>query len=103
METRGKNDDTLGEEVSALGQRTKGAAKDMIGDAIDDEQMEAEGKRENAAGRARQASNEVMHETDGVPGASTGRYVTGLYTPEAANRAYEGLTRSMDISQTTSA
>ena len=95
METRGKNDDTLGEEVSALGQRTKGAAKDIVGDVIDDEQMEAEGERENAAGRARQATNNVMDETDGVRGATrdTGRYVTGLYTsPESANRAYEGLT-----------
>ena len=92
MKTRGNNDDTLGEEVSALGQRTKGAAKDMAGDIIDDEQMEAEGKIENAAGRARQATNNVMDETDGVRAASTGRYVTGLYTPETANRAYEGLT-----------
>ena len=66
METRGKNDDTLGEEVSALGQRTKGAAKDMVGDMIDDEQMEAEGEAENAKGRARQATNNVMDETDGV-------------------------------------
>jgi len=103
LETRGKNDDTLGEEVSALGQRTKGAAKDMIGDVIDDEQMEAEGKVENAVARARQATNNVMDETDGVRAASTGRYVTGLYTPDAANRAYEGLTtkhgyKSDDIS-----
>jgi uncharacterized protein YjbJ (UPF0337 family) len=92
VETRGKNDDTLGEEVSALGQRTKGAMKDMVGDAIDDEQMEAEGQLENAVGRARQKTNNVMDETDGVRGASTGGYVTGLYTPEAADRAYQGLT-----------
>jgi len=103
LKTRGNNDDTLGEEVSALGQRTKGAAKDVVGDIIDDEQMEAEGKIENAAGRARQATNNVMDETDGVRGATTHRYVTGLYTPEAANRAYEGLTskhgyKSDDIS-----
>jgi uncharacterized protein YjbJ (UPF0337 family) len=102
LKTRGNNDDTLGEEVSALGQRTKGAAKDMTGDIIDDEQMEAEGKIENAAGRARQANNQVMDETDGARNA-TGRYVTGLYTPETANRAYEGLTtkhgyKSDDIS-----
>ena len=106
LETRGKKDDTLGEEVSALGQRTKGAAKDMVGDLIDDEEMEAEGKLENAAGRARQATNNVMDETDGVRGATvhSDRYVTGLYnTPESANRAYEGLTskhgyKSDDIS-----
>jgi uncharacterized protein YjbJ (UPF0337 family) len=95
LETRGKNDDTLGEEVSALGQRTKGAAKDMVGDIIDDEQMEAEGEAERAAGRARQATNNVMDETDGVRGGTVrpGGYVTGLYTsPESANRAYENLT-----------
>jgi uncharacterized protein YjbJ (UPF0337 family) len=105
VETRGKNDDTLGEEVSALGQRAKGATKNVVGDVIDDESMEAEGRAENAAGRARQATNNVMDETDGVRGASadTGRYVTGLYTPETANRAYQELTtkhgyKSDDIS-----
>jgi uncharacterized protein YjbJ (UPF0337 family) len=95
VDTRGKNDDTLGEEVSALGQRTKGAVKETVGDMIDDRSMEAEGKVENAVGRARQATNNVMDETDGVRAASvnTGRYVTGLYnSPESANRAYEGLT-----------
>ena len=94
METR-KNDDTLAEETSALGQRAKGAVKNVVGDAIDDRQMEAEGARENAAGRARQATNNVMDETDGVRGRTVtpGGYVTGLYTtPDAANRAYEGLT-----------
>lgn len=91
METRGKNDDTLGEEVSALGQRTKGEAKKVLGDITDDETMETEGRAENAAGRARQANNNVMDET--VGGATRDRYVTGLYSsPESANRAYEGLT-----------
>jgi len=106
VETRGKKDDTLGEEVSALGQRAKGAAKDVIGDAIDDEQMEAEGERENAMGRARQATNNVMDETDGVRGTTVAPsgYVTGLYTsPESASRAYDSLTskhgyKSDDIS-----
>ena len=95
METRGKKDDTLAEEASALGQRAKGAAKDAVGDMIDDEEMEAEGERENAAGRARQAANQVTEETDGVLGRSVtpSGYVTGLYsTPEDANRAYQGLT-----------
>src|SRR5687767_4777473 len=62
---------------------------------IDDEEMEAEGKRENAVGRARQAGNKVTEETDGVLGRTVtpSGYVTGLYsTPEAASRAYEGLT-----------
>ncbi|HUQ89814.1 MAG TPA: CsbD family protein [Vicinamibacterales bacterium] len=95
METRGKKDDTLGEEVSGLGQRTKGSAKDMVGHIIGDDEMEAEGEMENAEGRARQASNNVMDETDGLRGgtAQSGRYVTGLYnSPESASRAYEGLT-----------
>ncbi len=75
----------------------------MVGDMIDDPKMEAEGKMENAAGRARQATNNVMDETDGVRGATTGRYVTGLYTPETADRAYQELTskhgyKSDDIS-----
>jgi len=95
VETRGKNDDTLGEEVSALGERTKGAVKNVVGDVLDDDAMEAEGERENAEGRARQATNNVMDETDGVRGATRGKsqYVTGLYSsPESANRAYDGLT-----------
>lgn len=90
METRGKNDGTLGEEVSAVGQRTKGAAKTLVGDMIDDEQMEAEGRVENATGRARQASNDVTGANG--PNAHLGRYVTGLYSsPESASRAYDGL------------
>jgi uncharacterized protein YjbJ (UPF0337 family) len=94
METRRK-DDSLGEEVSALGERAKGAAKNVLGDITDDEMLEEEGERENAEGRARQATNNVMDETDGVRGATVrpSGYVTGLYnTPEAASRAYEGLT-----------
>jgi uncharacterized protein YjbJ (UPF0337 family) len=95
VEYRGKKDDSLAEEASAAAQRAKGAAKDAVGDVIDDEELEAEGERENAAGRARQASNKVLEETDGVTGRTVtpSGYVTGLYsTPEAASRAYEGLT-----------
>ena len=99
MEHNKKNDDTLGEEISATGQRVKGATKDMAGNIVNDPSLEREGERENAMGRDRQASNNAMDETDGVRGATVGggssrdRYVTGLYsTPDAANRAYEGLT-----------
>jgi len=91
-----KKDDTIGEEASALGQRVKGAAKDAAGAVTGNRQLEREGERENAEGRARQATNDVLDETDGVRGATIGRgsgYVTGLYaTPEAASRAYQGLT-----------
>jgi uncharacterized protein YjbJ (UPF0337 family) len=94
-----KDDDTFGEEAAAFGQRAKGAAKDAIGAATGNTSLEREGERENAAGRARQASNNVTDETDGARGATvrprTGApsgYVTGLYgTPEDAGRAYETL------------
>jgi uncharacterized protein YjbJ (UPF0337 family) len=95
-----KKDDTVGEELSAFGQRVKGRAKDVVGDVVDDRGMEREGERENAEGRARQATNNVMDETDGVRGSTLGGtreasapYVTGLYrTPDAATRAYGDLT-----------
>ena len=105
-----KKDDTVGEEISAFGQRVKGAVKDAAGDIANDRGLEREGERENAEGRARQATNNVMDETDGVRAATVGSspyssrgYVTGLYnTPEAATRAYTDLTtkhgyRSEDI------
>ena len=86
VETRGKKDDTVGEEVSAFGQRVKGAAKNVVGDAIDDEEMEVEGKVENAVGRARQATNDVMKETDGVRGttANPHAHATGSLSEEAS-------------------
>ena len=99
MDHNKKSDDTVGEEISAFGQRVKGAAKDVAGNVANDRGLEREGERENAMGRDRQANNNVMDETDGVPGASVGdgrsrdRYVTGLYpTADAASRAYSGLT-----------
>lgn len=93
-----KNDDTVGEEVSAFGERAKGAVKDAVGDMTGNKSLEREGERENAEGRARQATNNVMDETDGVRGATVGGwksdgYVTGLYsTPESASKAYNELT-----------
>ena len=103
--TAPRHANSVAEETSATGQRVKGAIKEEVGDMIDDEEMEAEGKRENAVGRARQAGNKVTAETDGVLGRTVtpSGYVTGLYsTPEDANRAYHGLTtkhgyRSDDI------
>lgn len=99
MDNNRKNDDTVGEEISAVGQRIKGAAKDIAGNVANDRGLEREGERENAMGRARQATNNVLDETDGVRGATVGetrardRYVTALYpTPEAASRAYSSLT-----------
>lgn len=106
-----KKDDTVGEELSAFGQRVKGGTKDVVGDVVNDRGMEREGERENTQGRARQATNNVMDETDGARGTTTSRgagdtsapYVTGLYrTPDEATRAYGDLTtkhsyRSEDI------
>ena len=66
-------DDTVGEEVSALGERVKGAAKDAVGHVTGNTRMEREGEIENAHGRARQATNDVMDETDGVRGATGGQ------------------------------
>ena len=98
METR-KSDGTVGEEASAFGQRTKGAVKDATGALTGNSSLEREGERENAEGRARQAANNVMDETDstrnvtGRTSSTAGGYVTGLYsTPESASRAYQDLT-----------
>ena len=91
-----QTDDTVGEEVSAFGQRVKGAANDAAGALTGNQRLEREGERENAQGRARQASNDVMDEPDGARGRSVrphSNYVTGLYdSPESANRAYQELT-----------
>ena len=48
------------EEVSGTGQRFKGAVKREVGDAIDDEQMEDKGARENEAGKQRQRRNDAV-------------------------------------------
>jgi uncharacterized protein YjbJ (UPF0337 family) len=49
---------SVNEEVSGTGQRFKGAVKREVGDAIDDEEMEDKGARENEAGRERQRRND---------------------------------------------
>ena len=72
-----RTDDSIGEEISAVGQRAKGAIKDAAGAVTGNSRLEREGERENAEGRSRQARN----------------YVTGLYrSPEEASRAYDSLT-----------
>ena len=52
--------DSVSEEVSGTGQRFKGAVKREVGDAIDDEQMEDKGARENEAGKDRQRRNDAV-------------------------------------------
>jgi uncharacterized protein YjbJ (UPF0337 family) len=99
-------DDSVAEEVSATGERLKGAVKDGVGAVTGNRSLEREGERENAEGRARQANNNVMDETDGVRGATVAsrNLVTGMYdSPESASKAYDDLTtrhgyKSDDIS-----
>ena len=51
---------SLAEETSATGQRIKGAFKEELGDALDDEAMEDKGARENEAGKDRQRRNDAV-------------------------------------------
>jgi uncharacterized protein YjbJ (UPF0337 family) len=50
----------VAEETSATGQRIKGAIKEEVGDALDDEEMEDKGARENEAGKDRQKRNDAV-------------------------------------------
>ena len=90
-----KRDDSVGEEASAFGERAKGAVKDAAGAVTGNRSLEREGEMENASGRARQASNNVMDESDGMRGTSAGgrsSMVTGLFRDrESAERAYGSL------------
>lgn len=99
-----RRDDSVGEEASALGQRAKGAVKDAVGAVTGDRSMEREGERENAMGRARQASNDVLDESDSVRGRTvgstgmgttstgSGTMVTGLFRDrDSAERVYNSL------------
>ena len=98
------NRDSVSEEVAAVGQRVKGATKDVTGSMLGLDRMEREGERENAEGRARQAANDALGGDSGTARDSSGRLVTGLYeSPEHAGRAYQDLTsrhgyRSEDVS-----
>lgn len=91
-----KRDDTLGEEASAFGERVKGNVKEGFGDLTGNPALEAEGRAQAVEGRARQESNNVFDETDGVRANSTAgrsRLVTGLYSNrDDAERAYSDLT-----------
>jgi len=55
-----KHANSVAEETSATGQRVKGAIKEELGDALDDEDMEDKGARENAAGKIRQQKNDAV-------------------------------------------
>ena len=86
-----RRDDSVKEEVSAFGERVKGASKDALGSVTGNRSLEREGELENAEGRARQAQNDVFDETDGVPGrtvndsVSSGRgFASGTVTEEVS-------------------
>ncbi|HEX8456635.1 MAG TPA: hypothetical protein VF656_04870 [Pyrinomonadaceae bacterium] len=69
--------DSIGEEVSAFGQRAKGDVKEATGTVTGDSSLRAEGAAESASGAARQRSN---------------RMVTGLFRDrDSAERAYGSL------------
>ena len=55
-----RHDEGVGEEVSATGQRVKGAIKDAAGEITGDESLEEKGERENQAGRERQRKNDAV-------------------------------------------
>jgi uncharacterized protein YjbJ (UPF0337 family) len=85
---------TITEEAAAFAERAKGAAKEAVGSVTGNESLEREGEIENAEGRARQRTNEVLGlntvPSRREPGESG--YVTALYRkPEDATRAYEDL------------
>ena len=67
---RRHKDDSVSEEASAFGERMKGAVKDGVGSVTGNKRLEREGEWENVEGRERQAQNDVLDETDGVPGRS---------------------------------
>ncbi len=68
------NKDSIGEEASALGQRTKGNVKEAAGSITGDRDLERSGAEGASMGAARQRSN---------------RMVTGLFRDrESAERAY---------------
>ena len=88
-----KSDNPITEQASALGLRAKGAVKDATGSMTGNRTMEREGDRENAEGRARQASSDTV-ETNADMHAVGNRsgYVTSMYdSPESAGRACQSL------------
>lgn len=91
-----KRDDSVAEEVSAFGERAKGAVKNAAGNLTGNATLERSGERDMAEGKTRQQYNNVLDETDGVRAGTANRngsLVTGMYnSPEHAQRAYDDLT-----------
>ena len=55
-----RHDNSLGEEISATGQRVKGGLKNAAGELIDDDSLEDKGERESRAGEDRQRRNDAV-------------------------------------------
>ena len=55
-----RHDNSVGEEISATGQRIKGGIKNAAGVAIGDDSLEAKGERESRAGEDRQKKNDAV-------------------------------------------
>ena len=55
-----RRDNSLGEEISATGQRIKGGVKNAAGELVDDDSLEDKGERESRAGEDRQRRNDAV-------------------------------------------
>jgi len=83
-----KHENSVSEEASAIGKRAKGAIKKGWGAVKDDEEMEREGEREIAEGRARQSENQVI----GSEAGNKRIWVIGTFRDrESAERALNTL------------
>lgn len=82
-------DNSLREEASAFGERTKGAVKDAAGAVTGNRSLEREGEMENARGKARQEANQAFGET-----STQGRNWVGasFADRDSAERAYNSMT-----------
>lgn len=89
-----KKDDSLAEELSAMGQRVKGETKNAVGNLTGNSTMERSGERDIGESKIRQEYNNVLDESDGDRNASArSGFVSGMYSsPEHAQRAYDDLT-----------
>lgn len=55
-----RKDGSFREEMSAVGERVKGAVKEGAGKVTGNKSLENRGKRENAEGKARERENKVL-------------------------------------------
>ncbi len=70
MVSKDVKEDSVIEELSAYGERGKGAIKQAVGTVIGDAELEREGESENIEGRARLATNIVYDDSYTVPTAA---------------------------------